>query len=311
MKIVFMGTPHFAVPSLKILLDAGYDIVGVITAPDRHSGRGQKLSTSPIKDFALEHNLKVLQPEKLRNPEFLTELQSLEADLQVVVAFRMLPEVVWSMPSRGTFNLHASILPQYRGAAPINWAIINGESETGVSTFFIDHQIDTGNLLFTDQLDVGDEETAGELHDRIMELGANLVLRTAQAIERGVAEPKPQSAAEELKHAPKLFKDDCRIDWSADGKTIFNHIRGLSPYPAAWTMLGNAQLKIFKVEFAEQAAKGILPGSLQSDEKSYLKVGVENGSLNILELQLQGKRKMTTEEFLRGNREELNGSHLR
>src|ERR1700744_203079 len=240
MRIIFMGTPEFAVASLDALVKANFNIVGVITAPDKPSGRGLKLSEPAVKRYAVANSLKVLQPEKLKNPEFLEELRNLQADVQVVVAFRMLPEVVWNMPPKGTINLHASLLPDYRGAAPINWAVINGEAFSGVSTFFLKHDIDTGNLLFTEKVTLTGRETAGELHDRLMEKGAGLLVKTVKAIESGRYSELPQSEiieGVELKHAPKIFKEDGQIHWNNTIDTIYNHIRGLSPVPGAYTQL--------------------------------------------------------------------------
>ena len=246
-----MGTPHFAVASLDALVKAGCNIVAVITAPDKPAGRGKKLSESAVKQYAVENGIKVLQPEKLKNPEFLEELRSLKADLQVVVAFRMLPEVVWNMPARGTINLHASLLPQYRGAAPINWVLINGEKESGVTTFFLKHEIDTGDILFTEKVTLSGRETAGELHDRLMHKGAGLLVKTVKGVESGRYNEHPQSALAEgveLKHAPKIFKEDCLIDWNQSAESIYNKIRGLSPSPTAYTLLNDKVLKIYRAE---------------------------------------------------------------
>src|SRR6201996_5842218 len=249
MRIVFMGTPEFAVASLDELIQSGSDIVGVITAPDKPAGRGQKVSESAVKQYAVTHGLKILQPEKLKNEEFLKELRALNADLQVVVAFRMLPEVVWNMPPKGTINLHASLLPQYRGAAPINWVLINGEKESGVTTFFLKHDIDTGNVLFTEKITLTGHETAGELHDRLMNKGAGLLVKTVKAVESGRYSELPQSELTEgmvLRHAPKLNKDDGLIDWNKDTATVYNLIRGLSPIPCAYTQLNGKTFKIYK-----------------------------------------------------------------
>ncbi len=308
LRIVFMGTPDFAVASLKALFDGGYNIVGVITAPDKPAGRGNKLTESAVKKYAVENNLKVLQPEKLKNPEFLEELQSLNADLQVVVAFRMLPEIVWNMPKFGTFNLHGSLLPQYRGAAPLNWAVINGESKTGVTTFLLDHEIDTGKIIFKKETPIGENETVGEVHDRLMEIGAKLVVETVDAIAEGNIQPIPQTSLIEesqIKHAPKIFKEDCKIDWKKDVVTVRNLVRGLSPYPTAWTNLINQkngteiQAKIF---FAQKTVseKLVLPGTIESDGKTFLNVACKNGWLQIADLQIAGKKRMKTDEFLRG-----------
>jgi methionyl-tRNA formyltransferase len=302
-RIVFMGTPEFAVASLRALVDAGANVIGVITAPDRPAGRGMKLQPSAVKQFAIENGLKVLQPTNLKSEEFLNELMELKATLQVVVAFRMLPEVVWNMPEKGTFNLHASLLPHYRGAAPINWAIINGEKESGVTTFFLQHQIDTGNIIFQEKVAIGENETAGELHDKLMGVGASLVVKTLEAIENGNAPSIPQSAIEgELKEAPKIFKETCKIDWSRPVDEVFNLIRGLSPYPAAFTTLisGNDELglKIFMAKISGFRQEGGI-GSIAVEGPS-LFVKCSDGWLQICELQMAGKKRMQVEDFLRG-----------
>lgn len=297
-----MGTPDFAVGSLKQLLEAGFKVVGVITAPDRPAGRGRKLQESAVKQFAVKHQLKVLQPTNLKDEAFLKDLKSLDANLQVVVAFRMLPKVVWQMPAYGTFNLHASLLPQYRGAAPINWAIINGETETGVTTFFIDEKIDTGNIILQKGANIRPEDNAGDLHDRLMELGAHLVVDTCKQIEAGTVSLQKQDESMELKPAPKIHKDTCRIDWNSPMMDIYNHIRGLSPYPGAWTELvndGKAEpMKIFRTEM-ETSEHDYIVGKLVVEKKS-LKVAVKEGYLNLLELQLPGKRRMQVNEVLNG-----------
>ena len=304
LRIVFMGTPDFAVESLKALVENNYNIVGVVTAPDRPAGRGQKLKQSPVKEYAVSVNIPVLQPEKLKNEEFLSELKALQADLQIIVAFRMLPEVVWSMPPLGSFNLHGSLLPRYRGAAPINWAVINGDKETGVTTFFLKHEIDTGNIIFQERMPINDDDTAGTVHDKMMMLGAGLVVKTVKAIEEDAADALPQSNdKDELRHAPKIFKDDCRIDWQKDAESIRNHIRGLSPYPTAWTefSMKNGKQISCKVFFAEKNdGKELKAGQFDSDNKTYLSIGTGNGVLNITQLQLAGKKRMTIEELLRG-----------
>lgn len=304
LRIVFMGTPDFAVESLKALVENNYNIVGVVTAPDRPAGRGQKLKQSPVKEYALSVDIPVLQPEKLKSPDFLEELKALQVDLQIIVAFRMLPEVVWSMPPMGSFNLHGSLLPRYRGAAPINWAVINGDKETGVTTFFLKHEIDTGNIIFQERLPITDDDTAGTVHDKMMVLGAALVIRTVKAIEEGTAKALPQSNDENgLKHAPKIFKDDCRIDWQKDAEAVRNHIRGLSPYPTAWTefKMTNGKQISCKVFFAERSeGKQLEAGHIESDNKTYLTIGTATGALNITQLQLAGKKRMTIEELLRG-----------
>jgi len=296
-----MGTPEFAVASLDELICAGADIVGVVTAPDKPAGRGKKLSESAVKQYAVANNLKVLQPEKLKSPEFLAELKSLKADLQVVVAFRMLPEVVWSMPSKGTINLHASLLPQYRGAAPINWVLINGEKETGVTTFFLQQDIDTGNVLFTEKVTLTGKETAGELHDRLMNKGAGLLVKTVKAVESGKYQEHPQEnfGITEFKHAPKIFKDDCKINFNQPVDAVYNMVRGLSPYPAAFTNLNDKTLKVY-AGTKEHTEPGIQPGAFLSDNKTFLKFACTDGFLSISDLQLEGKKRLCVEEFLRG-----------
>ncbi|SFD81769.1 methionyl-tRNA formyltransferase [Thermophagus xiamenensis] len=305
LKIVFMGTPNFAVESLKALLEAQMNIVGVITSPDKPAGRGRKLTSSPVKNFATEKGLKILQPTNLKDPRFLEELKDLKADLQVVVAFRMLPEVVWNMPPLGTFNLHASLLPDYRGAAPINWAIINGEEKTGVTTFFLQHEIDTGDILFQEETPILPEDNAGSLHDKLMVQGANMVVKTVKAIANQTITPQPQ-AHKQGKPAPKIFKEDCKIDWYRECDTVHNKIRGLSPYPAAWTELSypneerKQSIKIFRTE--KSGSAGLNPGEIYCDQKKIILVGTRNGDLKIKELQMAGKKRMTTEEFLKGNK---------
>lgn len=303
MKIVFMGTPDFAVASLSALLEAGFEIGGVITAPDKPAGRGQKISESAVKKFAIEKGLKVLQPVRLKDPEFLDELRSINADLQVVVAFRMLPELVWNMPPKGTINLHASLLPQYRGAAPINWAIINGEKESGVSTFFLKQEIDTGDILFTEKVTIGEQDTAGDLHDKLMNIGSRLLVKTVKAIESGNYTEIPQDHIDtrELKTAPKIFREDCQIDWNKPTSQVFNLIRGLSPYPASFSTLQGKTLKIYKA-IPEPALHQQMPGSFLTDHKTYLKFACTDGWISVLELQLEGKKRMMVEEFLRGIR---------
>ena len=308
MRIVFMGTPEFAVASLDILIKNNYNVVGVITAPDKPAGRGQEMQQSEIKKYALQHNLKLLQPEKLKDENFISELKNLRPDLQFVVAFRMLPEVVWDLPPMGTINLHASLLPKYRGAAPINWAIINGEKESGVTTFKLKHQIDTGNILYQEKIQIENTTTAGELHDKLMHTGAELILKTVKALERNFAnktEPEFLLQDETLAcHAPKIFKDDCLINWSKPAEEIYNKIRGLSPYPAAYSQLKNGEnilqvVKIFAAEF--ELLKPFQPnGSLLTDNKNFLKVYCEDGLIEIKEIQLQGKKKMQIKDFLRG-----------
>lgn len=298
MRIVFMGTPEFAVPSLRILLENGYDIPAVITAPDKPGGR-LGMQQSEVKQFALERNLKVLQPDKLKNTGFLETLRSLRADLQVVVAFRMLPEVVWNMPPFGTLNLHGSLLPKYRGAAPINWAIIRGEKETGVTTFLLQHEIDTGDILYQEKIPIGPNDTAGELHDRMMHIGAELVLKTVRAIENGTAKPHPQPD-DAATHAPKIFTEDCRIHFDRPVYTVHNFVRGLSPYPGAWTTFEGKTLKILRSLPETGLKPGILPGLFFSDGKHRLKISTADGLLSVLELQLEGKRRMLVQDFLNG-----------
>ncbi|WP_339712517.1 methionyl-tRNA formyltransferase [uncultured Kriegella sp.] len=302
LRIVFMGTPDFAVATLAALIEQGHAVVGVVTAPDRPAGRGRKLQESAVKKYALEQQLKILQPTNLKNEVFLKELQSLEANLQIVVAFRMLPKVVWAMPKHGTFNLHASLLPNYRGAAPINWALINGETETGVSTFFIDDKIDTGEIILQEKTYIDKTDTAGTLHDKLMILGADLVLKTIVQIENGSIRKRKQKSTGELKTAHKIHKDTCQIDWKKSLQEIFNHIRGLSPYPAAWTTLVNEDQNIFlkiygatKIEENHQFAIG----SIISDKKE-LKIAVKNGFILPTEIQLPGKKRMKTSEVLNG-----------
>lgn len=308
LRIVFMGTPDFAVASLKALVENDYNVVGVITAADKPAGRGKKLAESAVKIFAKEKGLNILQPEKLKNPDFIAALKQLEADLQVVVAFRMLPEMVWNMPKYGTFNLHGSLLPQYRGAAPLNWAVINGETKTGVTTFLLDHEIDTGKILFKKEIEIGDFDTVGDIHNRLMEIGANLVLQTVDAIADGNIQPIPQEnllAETEIKHAPKIFKDDCKIDWNKDVNEVRNLIRGLSPFPTAWSNLINRKSGeeiLTKIYFGQNVSLADLevPGSIKTDGKNYMNVACKNGWLQITDLQISGKKRMKTEDFLRG-----------
>ncbi len=301
-----MGTPEFAVAPLKALVESGHHVVGVVTVPDKPAGRGLRLQHSAVKIYAEEKGLPVLQPVKLRDPEFLDRLRSLEPDLGIVIAFRMLPEVVWNMPRMGTFNLHASLLPQYRGAAPINWAVINGESETGVTTFLLNHEIDKGAVLGQKKLSVGKDETAGQLHDRLMDLGTELVLDTVEKIAAGKLEPIEQDRLTEgtLKEAPKIFKETCRIDWNEPLGNIHNKIRGLSPYPGAWTeWVGNGQrttMKVFRAVPMDETADPKPAGTLATDGKNYLRVRTSGGWMELQEIQLAGKKRMTAEEFLRG-----------
>lgn len=305
LRIVFMGTPEFAVASLDALVQAGCTVVGVITAPDKPAGRGMKLQQSAVKQYAAEKGLHVLQPERLRNPQFLEELRALRADLQVVVAFRMLPEAVWNMPPMGTINVHGSLLPHYRGAAPINWAIINGEKETGVTTFKLKHEIDTGDILLQERIPIGENETAGEVHDKMKEVGAALLVRTVQGLADGTLKEVPQQSViaseAEIKHAPKIFTDTCRIDWNQPTARIHNLVRGLSPYPAAFTLWQEKMLKIYKSE-QELKTPTHTPGELVTDGKTYLKFACTDGYIAVKELQLEGKRRMNVEDFLRGFR---------
>ena len=302
LRIIFMGTPDFAVATLKALVSQGYNVVGVVTAPDRPAGRGRKLQESAVKKYAVEQHLQILQPTNLKDTGFLEELKSLEANLHIVVAFRMLPELVWSMPKHGTFNLHASLLPNYRGAAPINWALINGETETGVSTFFIDDKIDTGEIILQEKTDIAENDTAGTLHDKLMLLGADLVLKTVAQIENGSVHKKKQNQITELKTAHKIHKETCQINWKKSLDEIFNHIRGLSPYPAAWTTLVNGDENVFlKIYGATKIMENhtLSIGSIISDKKE-LKIAVKNGFIIPTEIQLPGKRKMKTSEVLNG-----------
>lgn len=299
-----MGTPEFAVPSLESLVKNNFNVVAVITAPDKPQGRGQKLTASPVKEAALKHNIPVLQPPNLKTPEFIEELKSYQANLQVVVAFRMLPEVVWAMPALGTFNLHASLLPQYRGAAPINWAIINGEKETGATTFFLKHEIDTGSIIFQEKEPMHETDNVGTLYERLMHKGAGLVLKTVKAIALGDYPSVPQDVSAEIRHAPKIFKETCEINWDQSSKKIVDFIRGLSPYPAAWTVLNGKTYKIFKGEQSTVDSRPLTVDTekLRSDKKTYLDIKSRDGWVSILELQPEGKKRMTLSEFFRGNK---------
>lgn len=307
-RIIYMGTPEFAVAPLKLLVEQGYPIVGVVTNPDKPAGRGQKMQESAVKQYAKSKNLNILQPEKFKDAVFIDQLKELKADLQIIVAFKMLPEIVWSMPRIGTFNLHASLLPQYRGAAPINWAIINGEKVTGITTFFLKHEIDTGNIVFREEIPITENDSAGTLHDRLMEKGAKLVVKTVDTIIEGKYPQKSQDEfvkpGEVIQNAPKIFKDDCRIIWTKGTESIYNHIRGLSPYPAAWTELKSSkgeivQLKIFETtkELLNQSEQA---GKIFTDEKTFLKIATKDGYLNIKKLQQAGKKPLLIDEFLRG-----------
>ncbi len=304
MRIIFMGTPDFAVASLEALIQSGEQVVAVVTVPDKPAGRGQKIHESAVKIYATQHHIPVLQPTKLRDEAFLAELKSYQADLQVVVAFRMLPEVVWNMPRYGTINVHASLLPQYRGAAPINHAIMNGEKESGVTTFLLQHEIDTGNILLAEKVGISETDTAGDLHDNLMVAGARTLLRTIQQLKEGSLQPKSQDEiipAETLKHAPKIFKEDCKINWDQPTAAVYNFIRGLSPYPTAFTLLNDKVLKIYRTE-KEQTATLATPGTVETDQKNYLKFATQDGYISVLELQLEGKKKMNVVDFLKGYR---------
>lgn len=307
MRIIYMGTPAFAVAPLEQLLAAGANIVAVVTTANKPAGRGQKLTESAVKQFADAQNIPVLQPTNLKDPEFLNQLSAYQADLFIVVAFRMLPMEVWQMPSLGTFNLHASLLPQYRGAAPINWAIINAEKETGVTTFFLKHQIDTGDIIFQEKLSIDTQDTAGSLHDKLMHLGANLVVKTWQAIASNTAPNVSQESIlanhqwtlDTLKHAPKIFKNDCQIDWQLPASSIAAKIKGLSPYPSATSLLNNLNLKIYEASIlAETPDKA--PGTMETDGQTFLRFAAKDAWINILDLQLEGKKRMQIVEFLRG-----------
>ena len=310
LRIVFMGTPDFAVESLKRLVEDGYNVVGVVTMPDKPAGRGLKLQQSAVKRYASEVGLPLLQPEKLKDPEFLEQFAAWNADLGIVIAFRMLPEVVWSQPRFGTFNLHASLLPQYRGAAPINRAIMNGETLTGVTTFMLNSGMDKGAILGRREVAIADDDTAGTLHDKLMFEGADLVLETVDRIAGGQVEALLQPESDEgLKPAPKIFKDDCRIDWDSDEKRVYDFVRGLSPYPAAWTMLDRGggdpvQLKIYRIDRIPDR-DGYLPGTVLSDGKTFVEVACGNGAVSVLELQAAGKKRMGIEEFLRGFKDDI------
>jgi methionyl-tRNA formyltransferase len=307
-RVVFMGTPEFSAYILEKLIEAGINIAGVITVPDKPAGRGQKLTQSAVKQTALHYGLTILQPEKLKDTAFISELNKLNPDLQIVIAFRMLPEVVWKLPPKGTFNLHASLLPQYRGAAPINHVIINGEKETGVTTFFIDNKIDTGNIIFNEKIAIDEDETAGTLHDKLMIIGTNLVLKTIKAIEDGTAKliPQPQIPEREIKTAPKIFKEDCRINWENPADKIINKINGLSPYPTAFCELYDSKdnlkrLKIFSASKSDTS--NLKPGKTFSNGTTFLEVGTATNDIKLKEIQLEGKKRLKIEDFLRGNKD--------
>lgn len=304
LRIVFMGTPEFAVASLDALVKAGCNIAGVVTAPDKPAGRGMKLTESAVKKYAVENGLKVLQPEKLKNPEFLAALKSLNADLQIVVAFRMLPEIVWNMPPLGTINVHGSLLPQYRGAAPINWAVINGEKETGVTTFKLKHEIDTGDILLQESLPIGEDETAGEVHDRMKEIGAKVLVETVKGLAESRITEQPQTLnlkPSTLHHAPKIHTDTCIIHWDRPVETVHNLIRGLSPYPGAFTTLNEKILKVFRSKKEITYPKST-EGDYETDGRTYLKFACADGYLHLLEVQLEGKKRMSIDDFLKGYR---------
>ncbi len=312
MRIVYFGTPEFAASQLDAIVNAGHEVVAVVTAPDRPAGRGKQLKAPEVKECAMRHELPVLQPEKLKDDAFIEQLRSYNADLFVVVAFRMLPEVVWSMPPMGTINLHASLLPQYRGAAPINHVIINGEKETGLTTFFLDKDIDTGAMIMQEKVKIGDDMTAGELHDTLMVLGNSVIVKTINIIEQGKVDAMSQVSVIEkenmtLKAAPKIFKEDCYIDWTKNGKDICNFVRGLSPYPAAHAKIKNPEgeildLKVFKAEMASKIEGKIIGHNVKTDGKTYLKVVSGDSYISILEIQQAGKKQMSIAEFLRGAR---------
>ncbi len=307
LRIVFMGTPEFAVASLDALVKADCNIVGVITAPDKPGGRGMQLQQSAVKKYAIEHNLDVLQPEKLKSLQFLEDLRALKADLQIVVAFRMLPEFVWNMPPMGTINLHGSLLPQYRGAAPINWAVINGEKETGVTTFKLKHEIDTGDILLQESFPIGEDQTAGEVHDTMKAIGANLLVKTVKGITDGSLKETPQIILSDgdrqtiLKHAPKIHTDTCRINWSQPVETVHNLIRGLSPYPGAYTIMNEKMFKIFRSKKEVTLPRGT-EGDYETDGKTFLKFACADGYIHLIEVQLEGKKKMGITDFLKGYR---------
>lgn len=301
-RIVYMGTPEFAVPSLKLLVEKGWNVVAVVTAPDKPQGRGRKLMGSPVKEAALELGIPVLQPTNLKAPEFIEALKSYQADVQVVVAFRMLPEVVWNMPPKGTFNLHASLLPDYRGAAPINWAIINGEQVTGVTTFFLQHEIDTGHIIFQEEEPILPEDNVGTLYGRLMERGSKLVLKTIEAIAEGSVKTTPQDEFRAKNPAPKLYKEMGQIDWSMPAEKIHNLVRGLSPYPAAWTTINAKTCKIYTTRPLKTDLSGLKAGDYQTDGKTTLHFQTGEGALAVLELQMEGKKRMDVVEFLRGNK---------
>lgn len=303
LKIIFFGTPDFAVASVAALVDNGFNVVAIVTAPDKASGRGLQVHSTPVKLYADSKNIPVLQPEKLKNPEFLQSLNDLNADLHIVVAFRMLPVAVWDMPPMGTVNVHGSLLPQYRGAAPINWAIINGATETGVTTFKLKHEIDTGNILLRSKVPILPEDNAGTVHDKLMEEGAALLVATVKGLATNTLEEIPQDTISgELLHAPKIFKEDMRIDWTANATSIINLIRGLSPYPAAFSTLEGKTIKVYNAAISEDNVSNAEAGTYETDHKTYLRFAAKDAWINILELQQEGKKRMDIVSFLRGFR---------
>jgi methionyl-tRNA formyltransferase len=311
LRIVYMGTPEFAVEPLRAILDAGMKVCAVVTVPDKPAGRGQKISESAVKQFARERELPILQPEKLKDEAFVSQLRELNPDVMVVVAFRMLPEVVWRIPRLGTFNLHASLLPQYRGAAPINWAVINGETHSGLTTFLIDEKIDTGSIIMQEKVEILPNETAGELHDKLLGIGGNLVVKTVETLANGEFKPKSQNeffqSEAELKPAPKIFKETCRVNWNNPVEQVHNFIRGLSPYPTAWTEFTTADgskvsAKIFRSSITEKSNDEKNPGTIQTDGSTFFKIKCADGYVSILEIQLAGKRNLAIKEFLKGFR---------
>ena len=295
-----MGTPEFAVPALKLLLEEGHNIVGVITATDKFGGRGGKqLIESHVKKFAVEKGLNILQPKNLKDPEFVEEVRALKADLQIVVAFRMLPEVIWNMPKHGTYNLHGSLLPKYRGAAPIHWAVINGEEETGVTSFKLKHKIDTGDLLFQEKIKISHEDTTGDVYYRLMELGAEVVLKTVQAVENDDFQLMEQDESLVSK-APKIYHETCEINFNQPAMKVYNHIRGLAPFPTAWTTIDGLECKILKSGISDEENKNHEPGTILTDNKKYLKIACQDGYVAILEIKMQGKKRMDIKSFLNG-----------
>lgn len=298
MKVIFLGTPDFSVPSLDAIIKAGFDVVAVVTAPDKPAGRGMKIQESAVKKYAVAHNIPVLQPTKLKDPAFIEELRNYHADIQVVIAFRMLPEIVWNMPPRGTVNLHASLLPDYRGAAPINWAIINGEVETGVSTFLLKHEIDTGDIILREKVEIPSDMNAGQLHDILMQVGATVIVHTLKMIESGTYAPIPQGNSS-IKTAPKIFTPDCVIDWNQETVRIYNKIRGLSPYPGAITQLGGKLCKVYGATYSIESSN-LQIGEVQTDNRQFLSFRTNDGFIHVQDIQLEGKKRMNITEFLKG-----------